>query len=137
MARQEVVAAVTARLAANWSTTPIVLPNDTQAQPPSDGSAFVSVQFPVADAQIIGMAAAGARPLRETGAIRLVVSVPRGDGLTTGLTYCEQLAALFRLQTFSGVVCFEAKPPIDNDSSDNGAYWVLSISIIYQFDYLA
>ena len=137
MAQQAVVDAVTARLSANWNTTQVFQPNDKNGDTPGDGSAFVSVQFPTATETFIAMAAVGSRTMRETGTIRLVVAVPRGTGLDLGLQYCGTLAALFRLQTFSGVVCFEASPPFDNDSGDNGAYWVLSTSISYQFDFFA
>ena len=137
MANQAVVAAVCARLQANWFATSLVLPNDKNAQPPSDDSDFVTVQFPVGLETFIGMAAVGSRAMRETGAIRLVVSVARGEGLDIGLGYCATLAGLFRLQTFSGIVCFEVSPPIDNDASGKGAYWVLSISARYQYDFLA
>lgn len=137
MANQDVVAAVCARLLANWSTTPIVLPNDQNAMPPADGSDFVTVQFPVAIETFIGMAAVGSRTMRETGAIRIIVSVARGEGQDIGLGYCKTLAALFRLQTFSEIVCFEVSPPIDNNASDTGAFWVLSISARYQYDFLA
>lgn len=137
MAQQAVVDAVVARLQAGWTTTQIFQPNDKNGDTPGDGSAFVSVQFPTAVETFIAMAAVGSRTMRETGTIRIVVSVLRGTGLDTGLGYCGTLAALFRLQTFSGVVCFAASPPIDNDSGDNGAYWVLSTSVSYQFDFNA
>jgi len=136
MAQQAVVDAVVARLQANWTTTAVILSNE-DPNPPADGSAFVTLQFPVGRETFIGMAAVGSRTMRETGTIRLVVAVPRGLGLDTGLGYCGTLAALFRLQTFSGVVCFEASPPVDNNSDINGAYWVLSTSISYQFDFFA
>ena len=136
MAQQAVVDAVVAKLQAAWNTTSIILPNQ-QGDTPGDGSAFVSVQFPVAKETFIAMAAVGSRLMREEGTIRIVVSVPRGQGLDLGLQYCGTLAALFRLQTFSGIVCFAASPPVDNDSGDNGAYWVLSTSIAYQFDFFA
>jgi hypothetical protein len=136
MAQQAVVDAAVARLQANWSTTSIILPNQDPAAP-ADGSAFVTLQFPTARETIISMAAVGSRTVREEGTIRIVVSVPSGQGLDTGLGYCATLAALFRLQTFNSVVCFEASPPIDNDSGDDGNYWVLSTSISYQYDFFA
>lgn len=136
MAQQAVVDAVIARLQANWTSTPLILPNQ-DAEPPAAGSAFVTVQFPTGKETFIGMAAAGSRTMRETGTVRIVVSVPTGQGLDVGLEYCGTLASLFRLQTFSGVVCFEASPPIDNDSGDDGNYWVLSTSISYQYDFYA
>lgn len=142
MARREVVAAVTSRLQDNWSENaiPIILPNDANSQPPADGSPFLSVQFPVGTATIVSMAAPGSRTIREEGAIRLVLSARRGDGLDAALGLLEEAAALFRLQdvpTANGglVRCLEASPPIDNDSSDNGAYWVMSTSVRYYFDY--
>lgn len=136
MAQQAVVDAVVARLQGAWNTTPIILPNDNP-EPPSSGGAFVALQFPTARETFIAMAAVGSRLVRENGTFRLVVAVPRGGKLETGLGYCGTLAGLFRLQTFSGVVCFEASPPIDNDTGDTGGYWVLSTSVSYQFDFSA
>ncbi len=136
MAQKAVVDAVAARLQANWTTTPIILPNQ-EAAPPSSAVAFVTLQFPTGKTTFIGMAAVGARTMRETGTIRIVVSIPSGRGLDIGLGYCSTLAALFQLQTFGGVICFEASPPIDNDSGDLGNYWVLSTSISYQYDFFA
>jgi hypothetical protein len=136
MAQQAVVDAVVARLQVGWTTTSIILPNQ-QGDTPADGSAFVSLQFPVARETFIGMAAVGSRAIRETGAFRLVVCVQRGSGIDVALGYSATLAALFRLQTFSGVVCFEASPPADNDADAIGAYWVMSTSVSYQFDFFA
>lgn len=136
MAQQAVVDAVTARLKAAWSTTTIILPNDDPS-PPADGGAFVALQFPTARETFIAMAAVGSRTMRENGTFRLVAAVPRGSTLETGIGYCGTLAALFRLQTFSGVVCFEASPPVDGDPGDAAGYWVLSTSVSYQFDFNA
>jgi hypothetical protein len=135
MAQQAVVDAVTSRLTGAWTTTPIILANDDPA-PPASGVAFVALQFPTARETFIAMAATGSRLMRENGTFRMVVAVPRGGDADTGRGYCGTLAALFRLQTFSGVVCFEASPPVEN-AGDVAGYWVLSISVLYQFDFFA
>jgi Bacteriophage related domain of unknown function len=141
LASQAVVAAVKARLQQNWTTTPVIFPNDP-AVTSSNDKAFVTVQFPTAVEQFIGMAAVGSRTLRESGTFRLVVSVPRGRGIDTALGYCVTLASLFRLkdltETANTVVCFEAnQPPIDSGLSDNGAYWEVPFSVRYQYDFNA
>jgi uncharacterized protein DUF4128 len=137
MAQQAVVDAVAAQLQSGWTTTAVVLPNQ-QGEPPSDGGAYIALQFPTARETFVGMAAVGSRTVREDGTFRIVVAVPRGSGVDTGLGYCGTLAALFRFQTFGGVVCYEAtSPPTDNNADDLGGYWVLSFSVRYQYDFFA
>lgn len=136
MASKPVVDAVEARLAANWTTTPIIGVN-TLGEPPADGSAFLTVQYPVANESHIGMAGVGNRTFREDGAFRLVLSVPRGVGRALGLTWCETLRSLFRVQQFSGVTARIPSPPVENDSNDKGKYWVLSFVVTYWFDFFA
>lgn len=136
MASKAVKDAVSARLAANWTTTPIFglnLGGDT----PKDGSAFIEVQYPVADEQHVGMAGVGNRTFRETGAFRIIISTPRGDGTDIGDGYADTLRALFRAAQFSGVSCLAPSPPVEDDSNDNGMYYVVSFAVPYWFDIFA
>jgi hypothetical protein len=95
MALKAVVDAVEARLAANWTLCPVIGANG-QGETPDDGSAFLTVQYPVANASQTTIGAPGSNVFREEGAIRFVLNVPRGAGLATGLTWADTLAGLFR-----------------------------------------
>ena len=134
MAGKPVVDAVEAYLQANWTATPIIgvnLVGDT----PADGSAFLTLQYPVAKETFIGMASVGARTFREDGVVRLVLSVPRAQGQGQALAWIETLRDLFRAQTLPGPVIFrECSPAVTDNSNDSGAYWVMSFAAVYYFD---
>ncbi len=121
---------------ATWSRATEITAN-TMGDPPADGSAWYVVQYPVATELHIGMASVGNRSFREMGTIRIVLSIPRGQGQAQGLGWLDELRALFRAAQFGGVTCFAPSPPINNDANDQGAYWVLSSSIPYYFDLFA
>lgn len=135
MASGAVHAAVMARLA-SFTTAPVYEPN-TRAEAPADGSAFVLLQYPVADETPISVGAPGQNVYREEGAIRFAVHVPRDAGLTLANSLCGELRALFRNARFGGVQCFNATPPILNDDNDDGAWCVVSCSVAYEYDLLA
>lgn len=143
MADVAVVAAVSARLSAakvlraDGTPAPILDPNK-DTQPPADGQSYITLQFPVGTEDMITAGGSvGNRLVREEGTIRLVVSTPRGDGQLAANTMIETLRALFRFKEFAGVRTFGASPAVDNDSSATGAWWVLSTSIPYWFDFAA
>lgn len=133
MARKAVVDAVNSRLAANWSATP-VFGLGVEGDPPTDGSAFVMVQYPVAGERQMSMGAPGANVWREEGAFRLVLNEPRGQGIDTLLTRADALAAIFRGQLFAGVQCFEASGPTVDDRNESGNYIQASVAVAYQHD---
>lgn len=136
MASKAVIDAVSARLAANWTQT-VVIPLNEQGEVPTDGKPFLSVQYPIAQETHVGMAAVGFRTFREEGAIRFVLSVSRGEGVSQALIWADQLRALFRAQQFGGVSCLSPAPAFFDDSNDRGAYFVLSIVCEYYFDLYA
>ncbi len=137
MASRAVVTAVEARLAGNWTHTSIIGAN-TDGETPADGSAFLTVQYPVALSTHIGMAGVGNRTFREEGTFRLVLSVPRGDGQDQGLGWCDDLIALFIAQQFDGVTARTPSPPVvHNGENDRGQYWVMSVSVPYFYDLFA
>jgi len=136
VASSDVQTAVNARLTANWAATTLITPNST-SETPTDGSSFLTVQYPVANSEQVGLASVGNRNYREEGVIRLVLSVPRGQGNAQALTWCETLRTLFRGASFSGVRCWEASPPVENNDNEDGQYYVLSVSVPYYFDVIA
>lgn len=136
MAHPTVVSEVAARLAANWSTTPIIGLN-TQGETPADGSPFMLVDYPLADVERMSI---GTRLYRETGGFRLVLHIERGSGIATGLTQSEALAAIFRDQKFgAGLAVNTLAPgsPIIDERNESGAYVRLITVVIYTFDYQA
>ncbi len=135
MSSASVMSAVAARLAANWTHTPIIGPN-LGGSVPADGSAFLAVTYPVSDETMISAGAPGSNLFREEGAFRLVLAVPAGLGLDPYLAWIDELRAVFRAVTFSGVLTWEAPPASIDDEADDGGYLRLSIAIPYRFDIL-
>jgi len=130
MPSKTVADAVDARLAANWTATPIV-PYDTQATPPDDAEAFVVVQYPISN---------GARPVLgrtfwEEGIIRLVLNIRRGIGLSQGLLWSDELAFIYRAVKFDGVETFVPDGPVVDDTIENGNWVEFSIVVPYRHEF--
>lgn len=130
MASKTVVDAVNARLAANWTACPIYGPNE-RTTTPDDASAFIDVQYPVANTSQLTLD----RHYREEGVIRLVINAERGSGSDQGLEWADTLAGLFRTQRFAGIMTWTPSPPVINDENENGNYYQLSLVIPYTFDF--
>lgn len=133
MASKLVVDAVEARLTANWTNCPVRGAN-ASGDVPADGSAFLTVQYPVANEEHITLGPVGQRTFRETGGIRFVLSLPAGQGTSFGLGWADQLRALFRAQQFGGVSCLAASPAFIADANEDGVYFKLSVVVDYYFD---
>ena len=153
MASLAVVTAVQTLLAANWTATPIVGPNQ-ETLVPDDGSAFLVLEFPpVGDETQITIGAQGTRIFREEGAILLTLCIPLGVGLTETvgpysgfsgdfsqdlgqpiMQLFDDLRATFRGQSFSGVNTLGASPAHESGESDHGAYYELSSAISFYYD---
>lgn len=127
MAKKVVTDAVAARLAANWTTTPILALNET-TQAPADGGPWVRLEFPVAN----GVQTTLGRAYRETGAFRIVVATEIMSGLAKSMTYCEQIATIFRNQKFDGVVCLT---PTIREGVDDGSYFIASVVVPFRYEY--
>lgn len=128
-------AAILARLRANWTTTPIVVDNE-DAQPPQPPTGFVAIEFPGGVADQITIGAPGENLFREAGAFMLHVFVPRGTGLDTARDWADQLAVIFRAQTFGGVRCWAPFPPHESARSE-GNFYSISFGVPYQWDRFA
>ncbi len=133
MASAAVTAAVKARLATEWTRTPIFHPNE-QPQVPADGTPFLSVQYPLAMEEQMSIGAPGNNVWREEGAIRFVLAIPRGAGIDDYSGWIDELRASFRGKIFSGVHTFEASPAVLDDRNEDGKYWALSCAVTYHFD---
>src|SRR5262245_9800226 len=130
MPSKAVADACDARLAANWTATPII-PYDTQAQPPDDAEAFVVLQYPIAN----GAQPVLGRTFFEEGVIRIVLNVRRGIGLAQGLAWSDELRLIFRVVTFDGVVTEIEDGPVIDDSIENGNWVEFSIIVPYRYQY--
>lgn len=95
--------AITNRLVANWDTTPIVLPNSGFV--PTTDTPFVSLQIDFSTASQIAFGSPLQRH-RMNGVISIEILTPVNEGAGLGLTYADTIAAIFRAQQFSGVLCF-------------------------------
>jgi hypothetical protein len=135
MAAKGVVDAVEARLAASWNRCPVFGLNlNSNAETPRDGSDYLVVQYPVANEEHVGLGGIGERIYREEGGFRLVLHVARGTGAGRGLTWMDELRALFRGVTFDGVACLTASSPPIGDGNGSGNYFVLTAAITYYYD---
>lgn len=131
MASLAVMTAVEARLAANFTHCAIITPNTT-AEPPGDGSPYLTVTYPVANETQASTGAPGSNAYREEGAFRFVLSVPIRTGLAQWMAWIDELRALFRGEEFDGVVTWESPPPATRDSDDKTRS-ELSFAVPYRF----
>lgn len=136
MAGKAVEDAVNARLSANWTTTAIVLDDTTDAGP-GDGSAYVTVEYPVGQENQITIGAPGNNVFRETGAFRILLIAPTGAGKDQALIWMDQLRAIFRSKQFTGVTTFAPSPGIETPANYRAGKYVLSCAVPYQFDLFA
>lgn len=141
MASAAVMAAVRTRLGSEWSRTDVRYPNeqdaDTGLQAPVDGSPFLAVQYPAALENQITVGAPGNNVFREEGAIRFVLQIPRGAGVTEYAGWLDELRASFRGKQFGGVTTFAPSPSVLDDRSEDGNYWALSCAVPYWYDLFA
>lgn len=135
MASQAAAAAVLACLEANWDKTPITDAN-AGGRVPARNTPYLSLEFPVATEEQLTIGSPGSNWFREEGAFRIVLSIPTGHKLSPFDTWLDALRAAFRSKSFDGVETWGAAPSITNGRSANGAYYELSFSVPYRFDFL-
>jgi hypothetical protein len=136
MASAAVMQAVSARLAALWSTTPVVV-DDTTGQGTPDGAPYVTVEYPLSRENQITIGSPGNNVWREDGAIRLVLVNPTGSGLVAPLATMDQLRALFRGKQFAGVTTFAPSPPVVDPTNYQGGRFKVTSAVPYYFDLFA
>ena len=138
MASLDVMTAVNTLLAANWTHTPIVYPNE-QSSVPSDGSAFLVVEYPVASEDQAAIGPAGVRLFRETGAIVLTLCAPTGLGINPVASpyaaWLDALRIVFRGISSPPLQTLAVDPIHFDEASERGAYCEMSISIAYYADF--
>ncbi|MCQ8781719.1 phage tail terminator-like protein [Mangrovibrevibacter kandeliae] len=105
------------------------------ATAPTDGSAFLVLQFPFSTSEQISVGDPGNNVYREEGAARFVLSVPRNrPAIESGRQWAAEIANLFRGNRFDGVLTFAPTSPVTDDENDTGSYYRLAWVCPYQFD---
>lgn len=127
-----VEAAFRTRLANGWTETVILGVNEVFS-PPSDGSPYTLIQYPIVSSS---------RPVLskrrfEEGAARIVINAPVGAGLLGWLAKADTISALFRGDNlkFDGVEVFEPSSPIINDDNEDGNYFSLAVVVPYRYQF--
>lgn len=133
MADVQVTVAVEARLGETWDGIPVFGVNSNKGRPPSDGSPFLMVQYPVVTDR--RRMAVNAPIYREEGGFRLVLNETRGIGLQQGMERSKRLDDLFRDQKFAGVTCQVPSSPLIDDDNEDGNYFQLSMVVPYTFNF--
>lgn len=127
MAHLSVVQAVERRLKAGFTGCPIYVENET-SQTPDLATAWALVDFPWSRAEWIT-----ADEFQEEGAFRVVVAVPRKSGGHAARGWLDDIASLFRGQSFEGVQCYAPQSASSDDQSERAAYFRLSLTVPYEF----
>lgn len=136
MAQAAVVAAVHARLDAEWGGPDVVEDDNSQGETPADGSPYLTVQFPFSNSERITFGTPGSNVHREEGAFRVLVHGQRGKGAAQIRLWADQAASLFRDKHFEGVQTFSPSSASTDDSNENGMYFVMAVAVPYRFDFL-
>lgn len=137
MAHPSVIAAVTQRFEAGFLDAACPIRPVNGKPGPDDGArtAFVVLQFPFSNSMPATVGAPGGQWWMEEGAFRFVVSIPKGAGLGRGPEWSEQIAQLFRGEEFGDVVCFAPGSPAVDDRNETDAFFRLSFSVPYEFQF--
>lgn len=140
MASATPAAAIQDRFLTNWGdVTATFVGNPDDVTPPVDGNAnplpFVVLEFPGAVASQWTIGDPGNNAWREDGAFMLHIGIPSGSGDAAARDFADQLAALFRGQSFGGVTCWECNPPTPGRRVGNIA--MFSFGTRYHYEYLA
>lgn len=136
MASAEPAAAIEARLRSQFTAAEIHVANDLLDTPDPSSGPFVVLEFPGGTADTITVGAPGNNIHRERGAFMIHVMVPTSSGASAARTMAEQIASIFRAQTFDRVICGAPFPP-QEDTGPDGNWFGVSFSTPYQYDRFA
>lgn len=128
-------AAIEAKLRADYTDADIFTANELD-QPPQQGTPFVVLEFPGGTAEQITVGAPGNNVFRERGAFMTHVMVPAASGAAVARQMADDIAAIFRGQTFSGVRCQAPFPP-QEDTGPDGNWFGVSFSTAFTWDRFA
>lgn len=129
-----VVTAIKARLAALWTTCPVQWANE-DFQAPNPPAPWVFAEIRALDSKLLAMGSPGNNTLQDDGFIRLHLYVPYHSGTDIAYQYADQLSAIFRLQSFSGVQCLAPSPADGGAGDDDGDWFRVSVSVPFYVIY--
>lgn len=134
----DIAAAIGQRLAAGWTTTPILNENLDESLIQTSGEmpdSFIVLEILYLTNDQVDIGDPGHRRYRTRGVIKIHILTPtnKGDGL--GLEYADTLAAIFRGKSFSGVICYGATMRGQQEkASADGRYWRVTLGIDFYSD---
>lgn len=122
-----------ARIAANFTAIPTIGVPVERTEPPSDGSSYIVIQYPVVN----GDKPALGRRFFEEGGARIVVVVTKGAAENDARdTWLPALASLFRERKLAGgLETFAVDGPIINDTNDDGLFVSYSLIVPYRYQF--
>ena len=137
------VAAIKARLAANWATTPIAYVNEGE---PVTRNAATGAPEPWVLAEIVGTASTihgtgrpGDRVWLYDGLIHAHVFVPKGSGAATALAHAVALGDIFRNAQFyadtpgHAVRCWAPRIDGGGDGDDDGLWFRVTMTCPFEY----
>jgi hypothetical protein len=142
------MAAIEARLAANWTATPIVYDNIDPDPDPADGTLVDGVTVPMpwvfvelidVAANIIAFGLPGDQTVLDEGLLKLHVMVEKGAGMDDARLKAEQLGEIFRQKEFYNTdptaYVRTMTPRVGRGSmvSENGNWVSMHCTVPYQF----
>jgi hypothetical protein len=140
------VAAIRARLVANWATTRITYQNETPAAPwpPVDGNgvlqAWVNLEIAGTGSEIYGQGSPGNNTWHYEGQIYIHVFVPVGSGDALAQQYARETGEIFRGKKFYDDVtpgCYVRtwSPHTDGggDGDDDGNWYRVTATIDFEY----
>lgn len=127
-------AAFSAQLLANWDQADAVILEANAQMVPPEGP-FIVIQYPVAN----GFKPSLGRRFFEEGAARIVLNIPVGTGLTTGLTWADEIADIFRETELTATIgtlrTWEPSSPLVNDANEEGNWFELAVIVPYRYQF--
>lgn len=137
------VAAIKARMAANWTTTPIVYQNAKNEYDPgaNDQQPWVFFEVLGSSSGLRGVGMPGSHVWLYRGFIMAHVFVPVNSGTDTAQQYAVTIGEIFRAKEFyndTPPACVRTwSPQTDGgaDDSEDGKWWRVTCSIPFEFYY--
>lgn len=148
----DALAAIEARMAANWTATPVVYANEDENDEGKivDGEPWVFFDPVETEARIAQFGHKGSNQWRNYGQIWAHVFVPRHTHRALARQYARQIGDIFRGQGFgdlsTGALVQCMAPVIDGTpvtdsggrtlADDSGQWWRVSVMIEFRYDYI-
>jgi hypothetical protein len=135
--------AIEQRLRDNWTTSPIILPNEGEQAAFVDGAPVPWVLFEIENEEgdIIGAGKPGSHVNVDRGSIVAKVFVPTGVGLSTARTHATAIGEIFRVKEFyrsSGFCVRTWKPHVGRalparSENPEGLWFCVTVTIPFEF----